>query len=169
MQTLKHLVGPSAGQRRQLARVMACDEDAGRYDEFVAFLREDFASLDPLRRAYIVAEEEGRIVGFIRLWHSPHVDEWFIDGMVVSPAHRRRGIGRRLLQEALRLAVRMGASPVIAQIRNDNIASVRLHEATGFRRESAEYLNSYGQPRSGWGWQYRLILSTDRDEHDGPA
>lgn len=146
-------------KREELAGVMACDEEVGRFDEFVEFLQKDFASLDPARRAYLVAEDDGAIVGFLRLWHSPHVDEWFNDGMVVHPAQRRRGIGRRLLQEALRLAGRMGAHSLVAQILRSNLASIRLHEAAGFRQETTDYINSYGDPRNGVGWQYRIRLA----------
>ena len=142
----------------ELAAVMACDGDESRYDEFLSWLEKDFSSLDHSRRAYIVAESGGVIVGFIRLWHSPHVDKWFNDGMVVSPAFRRQGIGRGLLQQALQAAARMGASSVIAQIGKDNIASIRFHEKAGFLPETMEYLNSYGQPRSGVGRQYRIQL-----------
>lgn len=145
-------------KRSELATVMACDGDESRYDEFLSCLEKDFASLDHNRRVYIVAESDGVIVGFIRLWHSPHVDEWFNDGMVVSPAFRRQGIGRGLLQQSLQLATRMGASSVIAQIRKDNIASRRFHKKAGFLPEITEYLNSYGDPRTGVGWQYRVHL-----------
>ena len=158
MLTIRQLEELPPAKREELAGVMACDEEVGRFDEFVAFLETDFASLDPARRVYLVAECEGRIVGFLRLWHSPHVDEWFNDGMVVDPAHRRRGIGRRLLREALRVAGRMGAASLVAQIRRGNPASIRLHESAGFLRETTNYVNSHGQPRSGVGWQYRIRL-----------
>ncbi len=159
MIAFRRIVELTAPKREELAAVMASDGDESRYDEFISWLKKDFVSLDHSRRAYIVAESEGTIVGFIRLWHSPHVDEWFNDGMVVSPAFRRQGIGRCLLQQALQLAIRMGAFSVIAQIGKDNIASIRLHEKAGFLPETTEYLNSYGQSRSGVGRQYRLRLS----------
>ena len=146
-------------KREELAAVMDTYEDESRYDEFVSWLEKDFASLDHDRKVYIVAESSDVIVGFIRLWHSPDVDEWFNDGMVVSPAFRRQGIGRGLLQQALQLASLMGAASVIAQIGKDNIASIQLHEKAGVLPETTEYLNSYGHARTGVGWQYRLRLS----------
>ena len=143
---------------RQLAAVMATDGEEARFDEFVAWLGEEFAGLDHERRFYTVAEDRGRIIGFVRLWHSPHIDEWVIDGIVVAPSHRRRGIGRALLGEALALARRRSAPSVVAHIGHHNAPSVALHQQAGFRPETSDYLNSLGQPRSGIGSQYRLDL-----------
>lgn len=148
----------SPSKRQELAAVMACDGEEHRYEEFVAWLAEDFATLDHRNRAYVVAEAEGVIVGFARLWNSPHIREWVIDGLVVSPSHRRKGVGRSLLSRALNLAGASGASSVIVQVSRDNTPAIALYEKAGFRRERAEYLNSYGRPRQGCGWQWRVKL-----------
>lgn len=142
---------------RQLAGVMACDGEEHRLEEFVEYLAEEFASLDHERRMYIVAEEGDAVIGFARLWHSPHIDEWVIDGLVVGPSQRRRGIGGHLLGHAVQLAGECGAGSVIAHILADNAASGRLHEKAGFMREAQQYRNSYGQDRSSVGWQYRMV------------
>jgi len=47
-------------KREQLASVMACYEDEDRYEEFLAWLAEEFASLDHARRAYLVLKQANR-------------------------------------------------------------------------------------------------------------
>ncbi|KKM14410.1 hypothetical protein LCGC14_1706430 [marine sediment metagenome] len=143
-------------KREQLACVMACDGEESRYGEFLSWLEEDFVALDHSRRAYIVAECDGVIVGFVRVWHSPHVKAWFNDGMVVAPAFRRQGIGRDLLARALQLAERMGARSLISQIRKSNTASIRLHENAGFVPDVTDGPDPYGSPRPAARRQYRI-------------
>ena len=148
----------SSVKRRQLAAVMACDSEEHRYEEFMSWLEDDFATLDHRNRAYVVAETEDVIVGFVRLWHSPHIDEWVIDGIVVSPSRRKAGVGYSLLLQALGLAARSGAPSVVAHVRKDNMPAVIIYEKAGFQRETTDYLNSYGDRRADHGWQYRLQL-----------
>lgn len=153
------LTQASTEDKAQLAAIMASvDGDEERYDEFLAFLNEEFSNYYPLVRFYVVAEYEGIIVGLVRIWHSPHIDEWVNDGIVVLPTYRRHGIGSALLTEALRMAAERGADSMIAHIRNENVASMRLHERLGFKRETTCYRNSHGYDRSGFGWQYRIKL-----------
>lgn len=54
------------------------------------------------------------------------------DSVYVHPDHRGRGVGRALLDEALRLAKDHGFHAVIARISGENEPSVRLHRACGF-------------------------------------
>ena len=138
--------------------MMASGDDEDRYDEFVSWLQDEFAELDHTRRAYIVAESAGRIMAFVRVWHSPHIDEWVIDGMVVSPPHRGRGVGSALLGEALALAGEMGAASVIVQASKSAPRALAFYARAGFTRETTEYLNSYGRPRKDIGWQCRIAL-----------
>ena len=135
---------------------MACDGEEHRRDEFVSWLAEEFATLDHQRRAYFVAEADGVVVGFVRLWHSPHIGEWVIDGIVVSPSHRRRGVAFGLLSRALDLAAESGAASVVVHVLNDNAPAMALYDKVGFRRETTDYRNSYGQRRQGRGWQCRI-------------
>jgi RimJ/RimL family protein N-acetyltransferase len=159
MITYRRLMELPCPKRGDLAAVMACDGEESRYEEFLAWLAKDFAGMDHSTRAYIVAEDDGAIVGFARLWRSPHIDEWLNDGMVVAPAYRRRGIGRLLLGHLLDLAWKLGAGSVIAHVSEGNAPSIRLHEKAGFRREPLlSFKNSYGtQHGPGWGGQYRIL------------
>jgi RimJ/RimL family protein N-acetyltransferase len=149
----------SLPKRQQLAAVMACDGEESRYKEFLRWLADDFARIDRSSRTYIVAEDDGVIVGFVRLWLSPYLNEWVNDGMVVAPDYRRQGIGTQLVRLILGLAWDLGAPSVIAHIGNQNVPSIRLHEKAGFRREPVSaFKNSYGtQQDPGRGGRYRVL------------
>jgi RimJ/RimL family protein N-acetyltransferase len=162
--TYRRLMELPIVKRRELAAVMANDGEESRYGEFLSWLEADFARLDPAARAYLVAEKGGVIVGFMRLWHSPHIGEWLNDGMVVALACRRRGIGRQLLGLLLDLAWEMGAQSVIAHISDKNTASIRLHKRAGFRREQVQsFPNSYGTPSTPGRGQYRIVRPEPAD------
>ena len=53
-------------------------------------------------------------------------------GINIAPDRRGRGYGRRLLAEALQRQ----AGALVAEVRTENTASVRLFEKLGFRRRS---------------------------------
>ncbi len=53
--------------------------------------------------------------------------------LAVAPAHRRRGLGRRLLQGALDQAARRGAETVYLEVAVANAAARALYEAAGFQ------------------------------------
>ncbi|MFH1501636.1 MAG: GNAT family N-acetyltransferase [Candidatus Eisenbacteria bacterium] len=56
---------------------------------------------------------------------------WYLTGVVVDPAHRRRGVGRRLTRERLKLlASRSDTAYYFANARNG--ASIALHREFGF-------------------------------------
>ena len=52
----------------------------------------------------------------------------------VSEKHRRRGIGRLLLEEAIRLAPELGLKTLTGGIFGHNVPSIRLFEGLGFER-----------------------------------
>jgi ribosomal protein S18 acetylase RimI-like enzyme len=163
--TYRRLYECTPAQRQQLAAVMACYEDEDRYEEFLVWLAEEFLSLNHSRRAYLVAEESSRIVGFVRLWHTPHIDEWVLDGIVVATDFRRRGIGRELVRRTLALAREMGADSVVVHVSRKNPPAISLYEQAGFCREADDYRNSHGQWRRGVGWLCRADVSGRHRTH----
>jgi L-amino acid N-acyltransferase YncA len=100
-------------------------------------MSERFAALDKGGYPYIVAKENGRIVGYAYAGpFRPRPAYRFIveDSIYLSPDKQGRGIGRRLLAGLIERATAAGFRQMIAVIgdgRADS-ASVKLHEKAGF-------------------------------------
>ncbi|MFI8241518.1 GNAT family N-acetyltransferase [Streptomyces sp. NPDC085866] len=92
-----------------------------------------------LPQDYLVAEAEGRVVGYLRLVHpsalpsQAHIRQ--IQGLVVSDAARGKGIGRALLRAAIEEARRRGARRITLRVLGHNAPARRLYEAEGFAVE----------------------------------
>ncbi len=59
-------------------------------------------------------------------------DEMHLLNVVVSPDHRRRGLGRLLVERALGAAVRRGVETVFLEVRRSNDEARGLYERFGF-------------------------------------
>jgi phosphinothricin acetyltransferase len=84
----------------------------------------------------VAREDPGTVVGFasygdFRPW--PGYRSTVEHSLHVAAGHRRRGVGRRLLEELLARAGRDGKHAMVAGIDAENHASLRLHEQLGFR------------------------------------
>ncbi|MEW6284937.1 MAG: ribosomal protein S18-alanine N-acetyltransferase [Chloroflexota bacterium] len=77
-----------------------------------------------------VAEVDGEIVGMLVAWLL--VDEAHIATLAVHPAHRRRGIARKLLSHALRSMAEEGAVTSFLEVRESNIAAQELYRQFGY-------------------------------------
>ncbi len=62
-------------------------------------------------------------------------DEGEIENVVVDIRFRRQGIAARLVGEVLRQARIAGASSLLLEVRDSNLAAVRLYESMGFRQD----------------------------------
>ena len=78
----------------------------------------------------MAAELSGRVVGFFAMWFA--ADEVELGDLVVHPAHRRKGIGGKLLAYALEESRRRAAKTVLLEVRESNRAAKALYEAAGF-------------------------------------
>ena len=91
-----------------------------------------------------VAEEDGEIRGFATVeyeyWHARLI-LWFF---YVSPAWRRRGVGRGLLERVEAHGRRIGASHVWLETSNVNVPGVAAYERLGYSLCGADRLY-YGQ------------------------
>lgn len=113
--------------------------------EWVARLGRDVADAD---KGPVVAVVGNLVVGYARtlFFHrdaeSPSdaaPNGYYLLGVVVASAHRRRGVGRLLTEERLRWLVERGAADVYYFTHRDNVASERLHEQMGFRRLTRKF------------------------------
>ncbi len=94
--------------------------------------------------AFYVAEAGGKVVGYVMSrveFGAPYVVEGSIvkKGHIVSIAvlegYRRRGIGRRLMENALRsLKEVYECKEVYLEVRVSNLPAIRLYEKLGFKK-----------------------------------
>jgi L-amino acid N-acyltransferase YncA len=121
-------------------------------------------SAGPETHPWLVAEEEGRVIGYA--YASQHrtreAYRWSCDVTVyLAESARGRRIGTRLYAELFRLLRTQGFRNAFAGIALPNPASVALHESVGFR-----HLGTYrdvGFKLDAWhdvGW-WQLILSNE--------
>jgi ribosomal-protein-alanine N-acetyltransferase len=79
-----------------------------------------------------VAEQEGRIAGFI-LFRTAS-DEAEILTIAVAPDARRNGVGRALVNEAARAAAHAGATPLDLEVGANNAPARPLYAGLGFAK-----------------------------------
>ena len=80
----------------------------------------------------LAANVDGVIVGYCFLRRIPFASE--IGRLAVDPDWRRRGIGRLLLREAVRLSDQRGDESLQLEVRSRNAAAIALYESEGFVR-----------------------------------
>jgi [ribosomal protein S18]-alanine N-acetyltransferase len=78
----------------------------------------------------ILAEVEGRIVGYVLFWFL--VEEVDIHNIAVHPDFRRQGIGRLLLEEVVAAARREKRLRVTLDVRFSNASAQNLYRSFGF-------------------------------------
>lgn len=84
-----------------------------------------------------VAVDDDRIVGRLSLARDPHPASAHVAdlGLLVAASHRRRGIGRHLLDTAVEWAQAAGVRKLELHVFPWNGPAIRLYEAFGFVRE----------------------------------
>ena len=80
---------------------------------------------------FFVAEEEGKIAGYIGMYMS--LDEGEITNVAVTAKMRQRGIGGMLLSEMKKEAERRSKAKIILEVRVSNAGAIRLYERNGFK------------------------------------
>lgn len=90
----------------------------------------DFFNVD--LETVLVAVSESRLAGMAHL--VPHgKNVWSIGSVAVDPLFRRRGIYRRLLQEAINYVAKKDGQRIIQSIHADNVAALKMADELGFR------------------------------------
>lgn len=78
----------------------------------------------------ILAEVDGRIVGYVLFWFLP--EEVDIHNIAVHPDFRRKGIGRLLLEQVVDSARRQERLRVTLDVRFSNAPAQNLYRSFGF-------------------------------------
>jgi ribosomal-protein-alanine N-acetyltransferase len=102
-----------------------------------------------------------RIAGYAGYWLV--IDEAHLSTLAVDPDLRRRGVGERILREAMRHAVRQGAEMMTLEVRVSNHAARRLYDKLGFRAvgRRPHYYND--------NLEDAILMTRDRLAEDGRA
>jgi RimJ/RimL family protein N-acetyltransferase len=87
--------------------------------------------------AVFVAEAEEGLVGRLSVARDPHPASSHVAdlGLMVAASHRRRGIGRALLERTVEWARGVGISKLELHVFPHNAAAIALYEQFGFVRE----------------------------------
>jgi L-amino acid N-acyltransferase YncA len=115
------------------SRVVSADTEPVSVEQRLPWFREH----EPSRRPIWVMEDGGEVIGWLSLSDfydaRPAYHATAEIGVYVREDYRGRGIGRRLVEEAISRAPELGLKTLTAGAFGHNEASVRLFEAMGFR------------------------------------
>ena len=78
-----------------------------------------------------VYEQEGAMLGYVVLM--PAVDEAQLLNITIAAEHQRKGLGRRLLGEVMRIARELNMQRLLLEVRPSNTAALGLSRDVGFR------------------------------------
>jgi len=115
------------------------------------------------RRAYVVAEQGGAVVGYAGVDHGGEVAD--VMTIAVAPTAQGQGLGTVLMDWLIGAARRDGAQHVMLEVRADNVAAQRLYSATGF--EMLMVRRRYYQPGDVDAHIMRLHLEASTEDATG--
>lgn len=92
----------------------------------------------------IILKEDGNIIGFAV--YSVLFEDAELYDIAVDPAHRKKGIGDKLLQAVLRDCFERGAETIRLEVRESNLPARKLYEKHGFLYEKNVRKNYYQNP-----------------------
>ncbi len=92
---------------------------------------------------FFVLETEGTVAAYMGM----HIvlDECYIANVAVSPAFRRRGCGKLLVENALCVAREKGCCFITLEVRLSNLSAINLYKKCGFE-DVGERKNFYSSP-----------------------
>lgn len=103
---------------------------------------------------YIVAEEDGQIVGYAGMWLV--INEAHVTNVAVSGSRRGEGIGRLLMETLMEIARENGMESMTLEVRVSNMVARHLYETLGFT-EAGIRKNYYSETK-----EDALILWRDK-------
>lgn len=93
-------------------------------DAFTAEMNRDISMVD------VLVSDSGEVVGFAVHWVV--AGEAHLLNVAVAQSHRRRGLGRRLVEHVVRCARERDGTYLMLEVREGNGPARRLYEALGF-------------------------------------
>lgn len=89
------------------------------------------SELEEKNRHYIVAEKEGKIIGYAGLYY--FFEEGHITTMAVAPDWRRKGVGKLLLAHLIEKSIEIGLKELSLEVRESNRVAQEMYQEFGFR------------------------------------
>jgi RimJ/RimL family protein N-acetyltransferase len=91
----------------------------------------------PHAAVYVAESDDGRVVGRLSLSRDQHPASAHVAdlGLMVARTHRRHGIGRALMEQAVAWARESGVRKLELHVFPHNDAAIALYESVGFERE----------------------------------
>jgi len=80
---------------------------------------------------YILIEEDGEIIGYGGVWYV--MDEGHITNVAIHPNHRKKGLGKKLVEKMKKNASIHGIKHMTLEVRVSNIAAITLYKRMGFQ------------------------------------
>lgn len=96
--------------------------------------------IEKFGRYYLVEERNGRVVGHISGFDDGGIFYGYMGRLVVDPAYRNKGIGKKLTRACLRQFKEAGVSMVYVSVAVKNAASEGLLRKLGFVDEGYKLL-----------------------------
>ncbi|MDG4861555.1 GNAT family N-acetyltransferase [Streptomyces sp. T-3] len=145
----------------------ALDDSFRTAEVFVVTAREDGFDLrpvpvdPPLHKKYpedddldeaehtFVAEEDGRVVGFIALGHEEWNRRLAVRQITVADTHRGRGIGRELMARAETYGRELRARTLWLEVTSVNAPAIRAYRRLGFTLSGLDTTLYTGTPAEG--------------------
>jgi len=78
----------------------------------------------------LVVKLEEKVVGYTCLWHLD--DQLEVANFAVSPDHRKKGVGEKLMKRILVEAKERGCKSIVLSVRESNQGAVNLYTKFGF-------------------------------------
>ena len=137
--------------RRDFAQVLAIEETCF---EFPWTEQEFRQCLQQPNCLGMVAEHEGRIVGFV-VYETPK-NRIFVTNIAVEPEFQRHGIARQMIQKLVTKMIYQQRHKIAVEIRETNLSALLCFRALGFR--AATILKNFyeNQSEDAYVLQYRL-------------
>lgn len=115
-----------------LSEIVECDINLRR-ERFLEALESPCSS-------YLVAVSEGKVLGFLNIWHIPDIVDGGVIGIIldcyVLGEYRSRGVGKMLVESALDMGDKFKVDKYFAWVDPGNKPAVMLLKKFGFSSES---------------------------------
>jgi GNAT superfamily N-acetyltransferase len=127
-----------------------------RFEALVAGIVAGFIrSLDAKRERCWIAERNGRRLGAVFLVKKSATQAQ-LRLLLVEPAARGSGLGKRLVRACIRFAREAGYRKLVLWTQSELAAARGIYERAGFRLVRTEAHQSFGKPLKGEYWELKL-------------